>query len=443
MPIHSKDRKAWLTKLNYISSKVKAEPTTVFNNLGHVLSAELLLEAYEQIDAKASVGIDNITKEKYGERLESNITQLMSQVRKGLYRPKAARLVEIPKEDGKTRPLAISCFEDKLIQWAVSKILSALYEPVFLPCSYGFRPTRNCHDALRALTQHAYAFKDGAIVEIDIQQCFNMIPHDHLMGFLELKICDRRFLQLLKQLITIPITKAGQEEPTERGCPQGSILSPIMANIALHHIIDLWFQELQRHHLEGKAELIRYCDDMIFVFENPKDARRVWQVLGKRLQRYGLNIHPEKSSLMRIGSQAAKEAERKGEKMPTFSFLGFTGYWGKSRKGFWRLMYKSRRDRFTEALKRIRAYLRENLNKDIKSTLMGVVRQVKGWLNYHAISDNHKRVMSYLHEVQWALYAWFNRKGSKGSFLWSHLDPWLDRISFPKTYKTLSMFSKN
>ncbi len=238
------------------------------------------------------------------------------------------------------------------------------------------------------------------------------------MGFLELKICDRRFLQLLKELIAIPISKAGQEESTERGCPQGSILSPIWANIALH-TIDPWFQELQRHHLEGNAELIRYCDDRIFVWENPKDARWIWKVLGKRLQRYGLNIHLEKSSFMRIGSPVAKEAERKGEKRPTFSSLGLTGYWGKSRKGFWRLMYKSRRDRFTEALKRTRADLRENRNKDMKWTLMGVVRQVKGWLNTHAILDNHKRVMSYLHEVQWALYRWFNRKGSQGSFLWS------------------------
>jgi RNA-directed DNA polymerase len=206
-----------------------------FNNLGHLINVELLRGIFKRLPAKKAVGIDGITKEKYGENLEENLTKLTLRIRKGTYGPKPARLIEIPKDDGSKRPLAISCFEDKLVQCAVNNILSAIYEPLFLPCSFGFRPGRNPHDALRALNRATFENQDGAIIEIDIRKCFNSIPYQELNELLRKKIHDRRFLGLIDALIKAPIEVEGKTQIPEKGCPQGSILSPTLANIFLHH----------------------------------------------------------------------------------------------------------------------------------------------------------------------------------------------------------------
>jgi group II intron reverse transcriptase/maturase len=441
MAVHSTDREPWNTALYRIGVRAHHHPETVFNNLGHLITEELLHASFQGLSGNKAVGIDKVDKKAYEERLHPNLNRLLTLIRKGQYKPQASRIVEIPKEDGSTRPLAISCLEDKIVQGAVNIILTTIYEPMFLPCSYGFRPNRNCHDALRSLSKAAYAFTDGAIVEIDIRKCFNMIPHDHLMTFLEKKISDTRFLALIKVLITAPVIEAGKSTPTQRGCPQGSIISPVLANIYLHYVIDEWFKAVSITHLRGKAELIRYADDMVFVFQNPEDSRRIFDVLGKRLGKYGLALHEEKSGLMLSGTHAAKRAAVEGKRMPTFYFLGFLCYWGKARSGqFWRLKYKSRADRFTVSLKRIKEYLRENLTTSSTiETLEGVVRRVKGWINYHAISDNQQRVSAYLHETRRIVYIWFNRRGSKRTLKWENLDHWLNRVKFPRTYKTISM----
>jgi len=441
MAAHSVGREPQSTGLDRIGWRAAAHPETVFNNLGHVLTEELLHEAYQRLADNKAVCIDRVTKQIYGEKLYQNIRDLMGKIRKGTYRSKPVRIVEIPKEDGSTRPLAISCFEDKLVQWAVAKILGTIYEPVFLSCSYGFRPGKNGHDALRALHRSASKYSNGAMVEIDIRKCFNMIPHDPLMSFIQEKITDSRFLRLIKTLITVPVILEGQTVPTTRGCPQGSCLSAILANIYLHYVVDLWFTKSKANYLMGFAELIRYADDMVFAFENLEDAKRIWQVLDKRLRKYGLELHDEKSRLMKSGSKVAKAAELTGKRMPTFQFLGFTCYWGKARKGFWRLKYTSRRDRFSKALKNIKTYLRDNLNTgNVDETLKRVVSRVNGWVNYHAISDNHKRVSAFLHETRKIVYKWFNRKGSKRSLQWKHLPYWLSRVNFPLTYRAISMF---
>lgn len=443
MAVHSKDRDPLKTGLNRIGLKAETHPDTVFNNIGHAINDELLHQGFQELDENKAVGIDNVTKTMYGRNLSANISTLIRKIRKGQYKPNPVKIVDIPKEDGSTRPLAISCFEDKLVQWAVAKILETIYEPVFLSCSYGFRPRRNCHDALRALSRSAYAHKNGAIIEIDIQKCFNRIPHAQLKLLLQQKITDSRFLALIETVITGPVNHDGHNEPTTRGCLQGLILSPVLCNIYLHHVIDIWFNDVKSTHLKGSAELIRYADDMVFVFEDSTDAERVWRVLDKRLDKYGLNLHQDKSGLMKSGSKTAKQAELSGEKMPTFQFLGFTCYWGKAFKGFWRLKYTSRADRFTRALKGIRSYLRDHLNTDnVNETLKGLVRRVKGWVNYHAITDNHKRVKSFLYEVQKSVYKWFNRKGCKRSLKWEHLPYWLSRANFPKSYKTVSILGK-
>ncbi len=263
MTVHSDDGLSWLTKLERIGEKSAGNKQRVFNNLGHLLNSDMLKGQFLRLDGNKAVGIDRMTKAAYGEHLDENIQNFILRIRRGTYHPKAARITEIPKEDGSKRPLAISCTEDKLIQLAVSDILSWIYEPLFMPCSYGFRPGLNCHAALKALQQQTYRNGKGAVVEIDIRKYFNMIPHDELMNILRKKISDCRFLRLIEVLITAPVIVDKETSRNVRGCPQGSILSPVLANIYLHHVIDGWFDEISRSHIHGRAEMVRYADDSV------------------------------------------------------------------------------------------------------------------------------------------------------------------------------------
>ena len=441
MTVHSQDRISWLTKLERIGELSARNKQLMFNNIGHIISADMLKEQFQQLDGNKAVGIDKVTKASYSENLERNITTLIQKIRRGTYKPKPARITEIPKEDGSTRPLAISCLEDKLVQLAVSTILGKIYEPLFLPCSYGYRPGKNCHDALRALNQATYKHPNGAIVEIDIRKYFNTIPHKVLMNLLRKKISDQRFLRLIEVLITAPIRENKQDTENTCGCPQGSIISPILANIYLHHVIDEWFKAIIPHHFRGKAELIRFADDMVFAFEWQDDAKRFYKVLPKRLAKAGLEMHTEKSQIIPAGRLVALNAHQRNKHIPTFKFLGFTCYWGKSHKGFWRLKYTSRKDRFAAKLKGLRMYLRENLNtNDTLGVLKTVIRVVQGWVNYHCVSDNRPRVQAFLEQAKRLILQWLNRKGGKRRVTWDKLLRLLKALGFPKAEKTISMF---
>lgn len=390
MAVHSNDGKTWLTKLERIGELSGSNPGMLFNNIGHLISTDMLKEQYRRLDRNKAVGIDKVTKEIYGVHLDENINQLIKGIRRGTYKPKPARITEIPKEDGSTRPLAISCLEDKLVQLAVSTILNKIYEPLFLSCSYGFRPGQGCHDALRALTASVFPNMNGAIVEIDIRKYFNTIPHGRLKKLLQNKISDRRFLRLIEVLITAPIRERTRDIENVCGCPQGSIISPILANIYLHHVIDEWFEEIKSSHICGRAELIRYADDMVFTFENQAEANRFYRVLPKRLAKFGLKMHMDKSQVLPAGHYHAQQARQEGNRIPVFKFLGFTCYWGKSRTGFWRLKYKSRSDRFAASLKRLQKFLRDNLNARCPGDILKTVfRVVRGWINYHNPYGNH------------------------------------------------------
>lgn len=429
------------TKLERIGERAKYRPDTVFNNIGHVIDLDLLSESYRQLDGKKAIGIDGVTKAAYGEKLEENLQNLLARIRRRAYRPQATRLVEIPKEDGSTRPLAISCFEDKIVQLAVSKILTVLFEPEFLPCSYGYREGVSGHDALRALMKHSNANSDGITIEIDLRKYFNSIPHNYLRGILEEKISDKFFLKLVDKLIRTPTMVNGKAELNQIGCPQGSIISPILSNIYLHHVVDDWFQKISTSHFTGRAEMVRFADDMVFVFQRQEDAERFYRALPKRLEKYGLTLHEEKSSMIKSGSKAAAETDERGERLPVYKFLGFICYWGKSRNGRWRLKYKSRSDRLAGKLKGLRKYLKENLNQETRKTLNQVKLIVGGWVNYHAISDNQRQVKAFIQWSKRALFSWINRKGGNRKTNWTKFGEMMKRINYPQNFKTTSMFA--
>lgn len=442
MPVQTADGKQKTTKLECIGKRARLRKETLFNNIGHALDLDLLRECYRELDGKKAIGIDGVTKEAYGKRLEDNLQDLLAQIRRHAYKPQASRMVEIPKEDGSTRPLAISCFEDKIVQMATTRILTAIYEPLFLPCSYGYREGINGHDALRALMKSSNQFHTGATLEIDLQKYFNTIPHNKLLEVLEKKITDKRFLKLIEKLIRSPSMVNGKAEISKLGCPQGSIISPILSNIYLHHVVDSWFGEIRKSHLKGETAMVRFADDMVFLFQRGEDAERFYKVLPKRLEKYGLQLHAEKSSLLKSGSREAKEAEERGERLKTYKFLGFVCYWGKSLDGNrWRLKFKSRSDRFTVKLRGLREYLKKSLSQDTKSTILCVKRVVVGWINYHAISDNQRRVSSFLQESKKAIFNWINRKGGKRRMNWAVFNKLLEETKYPQKFKTISMFT--
>lgn len=440
MTVQTVDGDQKTTKLERIGKRASFRKGTVFNNIGYVIDLDLLSESYRQLDRKKAVGIDRITKADYGIKLEENLQDLLARIRRNAYKPQASRLVEIPKEDGSTRPLAISCFEDKIVQHAVSKILTAIFEPNFLPCSYGYREGVNGHEALRALMKYSNQNPNGVTIEIDLRKYFNTIPHANLQGILREKISDKRFLKVVEKLIRAPIMVNGKAELNGIGCPQGLIISPILSNIYLHHVIDSWFSEISKTHMKGRADMVRFADDMVFVFQFKEEAEKFYKVLPKRLEKYGLKLHEDKSSMIQTGSLAAKAADKRGERLPTYKFLGFVCYWGKSRNGWWRLKFKSRSDRFTGKLKGLRKYLRERLSEEKHKTLERVKRVVVGWINYNAISDNQRRVKSFILVSKRVLFSWINRKGGKRKMNWTKFGMLLKRINYPCNFKTLSMF---
>lgn len=442
MSVLRKDGDQKTTKLERIGKVAEIRKDTVFNNIAHVVDLDLLRSSYQQLDGKKAVGIDGITKEAYGTKLEDNLQDLLRRIQGNAYKPKASRIVEIPKEDGSTRPLAIACFEDKLVQHAVNAVLTKIYEPLFLPSSYGFREGMNPHQALRALMKYSYQNTNGATVEIDLRKYFNSIPHSVLMDILREKISDKRFLKLVEKLIRSPTMVEGKAELNVLGVPQGSICSPIISNLYLHYVIDDWFAKISKTHMKGRAELVRFADDMVFIFQHQDDATRFYEVLPKRLEKFGLKLHEGKSSIIPSGSMAAKAAHEKGERLPTYKFLGFTCYWGLSRnKKFWRLKFKSRSDRFTAKLNGLRKHLKENLHQDTQQVAKRVKTVVQGWGNYHAISDNQRKVSAFILETKRILFKWRNRKGGRRKLSWERFVLFLQKINFPTNFKITSMFA--
>jgi RNA-directed DNA polymerase len=428
------------TNLEGIGRKAKFTPETVFNNIWHIIDMNLLRECYRLQDGNKAIGIDDVTKKMYGENLTENLADLYARLQRNAYKPKPSRVVEIPKEDGSSRPLAINCFEDKIVQLACSRILSKIYEPLFLPCSFGYREGKRAHDALRALMKHSNSYPKGATVEIDLAKYFSSIPHGNLFGILSEKIADKKFLKLVEKLIRAPIMVNGRAELNKIGVPTGSIISPTLSNIYLHHVVDSWFAAISRNHLHGKADMIRFADDMVFVFEDVEDAERFYKVLPKRLEKFGLKLHVEKSSVIKSGSIHAREAERNGERLKTYKFIGFTCYWGKSRSGKWRLKFKSRADRLAKKLASMRKHLKLRLHEKTHVVINDVRRAIVGWGNYHAISDNQRQVGRFIHWVERILFAFVNRKGGKRKLNWNSFGNLLRRLNFPTYFRTTSMF---
>lgn len=397
---------------------------------------DLLRTCFRSLDAKKAVGVDGITKEQYGKNLETNLRELLKKIRNGSYHPQPSRIVEIPKVDGSTRPLAISCTEDKIVQEAVRQILEQIYEPHFLNCSYGFRPGRNAHQALADVDKRLLKESCRAVVDIDLRKYFNTIPHKLLGKLLQKKVKDRRLLYLIIKLLKAPtLDKDGKAQCNELGSPQGSILSPLLANIYLHYVLDEWFIQMNQEHLRGAAHMVRYADDVLFTFGQMEEAQFFHKCLIARLEAFRLTVNAAKTRIIHCGSKAARWHAKAGKEMPTFSFLGFLHVWGQSmnRKRneiFWRMKRRTDPARYRKKLSEMKKHLMERRHN--KGLIPYTISIVRGYLNYFAVNDNLSRISQFLACTKRLLYRALNRRSQKRSYTWERFQKVLDLNGYPR-----------
>lgn len=412
-----------------VRERAKRDPEGSFFSLAHLIDEEALQRAYQSLRKGAAVGVDGITKEQYGQELESNVRGLHERLKTMRYRHQPIRRVHIPKGQGKTRPIGISCTEDKLVQAAVREVLEAVYEPIFREVSYGFRPGRSAHDALRALDRMQLSGVKW-IVEADIESFFDSIDRSMLMEMLRARVADRSLLRLIGKCLHVGVLDGEEFSEPEEGTVQGSVLSPLLGNVYLHHVLDLWFERDVQPRLQGKAYLIRYADDFVIGFEREDDARRVMEVLGRRFERYGLRLHPEKTRLLPFERPGGGAQEGKGP--ATFDFLGFTHFWRKSRTGRWMPGLKTRTARLRRAIKAVADYCRSHRHEPVKEQHASLKRRIVGHFNYFGVNGNLRSLALLVREAERVWHKWLSRRSQRAYLNWERFRGLLRDFPLPR-----------
>lgn len=434
------------TKLSYIAQKARREPTCKFHNLYQLLGPELLRECFKQLRLDAAAGIDKVTKKAYGEHLEANLADLTERLHRMAYVPRPVRRVYIPKPgSAKQRPLGIPALEDKLVQAAIVRILEQIYEQDFIESSYGFRPNRNCHDALRDLSRTVEdSRKTEWIVEADIKGFFDNVRHEWLLKFLSHRIGDTRILRMVARFLKSGVMEEGKIYATEMGTPQGGIISPLLANIYLHYALDLWTTKPFCSICTGAMRLVRYADDFVVCFERQQDAERFREELVSRLAKFGLEVEPSKTKVLAFGPKAYREAQRRGGKPDTFDFLGLTHYCSKRRNGTgFRMKRKTSRTKYKAKLCALSQWLRENrMRYKTRELWNRVCANVRGHYSYYGVTDNIQALDRYGKQARKLLFKWLNRRGGRKRMTWEKFDKMEERFPFPRARISVNMFEK-
>src|SRR5215203_625413 len=403
-----------------------------FTALFHHINTELLEEAFYELAQNAAPGVDRLTWKDYEADLERNIEDLHDRVQRGAYRALPSRRVYIPKPDGRQRPLAVAALEDKIVQRAVAALLSAIYEEDFLGFSYGFRPGRGTHDALDALCVGMHSKKVSFILDADIRSFFDEISQEWLIRFLEHRIADRRIIRLIQKWLKAGVLEDGIVTVDDRGTGQGSVISPMLANIYLHYALDLWAARWRRREATGNMIIVRYADDFIIGFQHENDARRFLDEMRERLGKFALTLHPEKTRLIEFGRFAAERRQRRGLGKPeTFNFLGFTFICGKTRAGKFQIKRKTRRDRMRAKLKMIKAEMWRRMHQPIPVQGRWLGRVVRGYFNYYAVPTNARALDVFRHHVTDLWRRTLRRRSQKDRLTWARMtqlaDAWLPK----------------
>ena len=390
----------------------------VFTSIGHLISKEMLKGCHEKMDGTKAVGIDGITKEEYSRKLEENLEGLVERLKTKAYKPRPARKVEIPKDNGKTRPLSIYCYEDKLVQEALKEILEAVFEPHFQDEMMGFRPDRSCHMAIRKLNVMLEKNWTNYVLDADIQSFFNHLDHEWIIRFVESKIKDPNIIRLVKKMLKAGIMEDFQYKPTEEGSGQGSVCSPVIANLYMHYVLVWWFNEQIKPRMKGYCGLVVYADDFVACFQYKKEAEIFYEHLKKRMGHFGLRLEEEKSRLIEFGRYAQENAKKRGEKAATFDFLGFTHYCSKSRNGRFRVKRKTSKKKMAKKCKEMYRLIQKMRNWPLKETIGKLNQILTGYFHYYGITDNSRSIWTFRYQVIKMLYHWLNQRSQKKSYSW-------------------------
>jgi group II intron reverse transcriptase/maturase len=434
------------TKQQRIVELAKQAPPMGFTSLAYFMDIDWLRQAYLRTRKDGAVGVDGQTAADYAVHLEANLQSLLDRAKSGTYRAPPVRRVHIPKGTGnETRPIGIPTFEDKVLQRAVVMLLEPIYEQDFLDCSYGFRPGRSAHQALQALWQQTMDMKGGWIVEVDVRKFFDTLAHSHLRAFLQQRVRDGVLLRLIGKWLQAGVLEDGTWTTTEAGSPQGGVISPVLANVYLHYVLDVWFAQEVKPRLRGRAFLIRYADDLVMGFACEDDARRVLEVLPKRFGKYGLTLHPTKTRLVPFGRPPGPRTEAdsgKGDDPGTFEFLGFTHYWGRSWKGNQVVKRKTASSRLDRALARIAAWCRANRHRPAAEQHQTLWQKVRGHFAYIGITGNSEALRRFRHEVTRIWRKWLSRRHRRGPLSWLRFTELLKRYPLPPAVVVHSVYRR-
>lgn len=405
------------TKITRINQIAKEKPKEVFTSIYHLINYELLKECFEELDGNKAIGLDNVTKDKYKLQLDENLKSIVERLKTKSYRPSPARKVNIPKANGKLRGLAIANFEDKIVQLAVKKLIEAIFEPKFTNNMFGFRPNLGCHDCLKYLNVCIEKKYTNYILDADIKGYFDNINHELIMKALEMHIKDKNLLRLIKRFLKAGIMENGKHVTSEYGTPQGSILSPVLANIVMYYGIILYVEKIKKIS-KGYIEIINYADDMILCFQHKEEANKTYKMLEKRLKQLGLEFAEDKTRLIEFGRYASENCKKNGKNKPdTFDFLGFIHYCSKSNKtGRFRVKRKTSKKKFNQKVQEYKMWIKENRNKPLKEIMETTKRKLVGHYNYYGVTDNSISINNYYFEVEKLLFKWLNRRSQKKSY---------------------------
>jgi len=423
------------TKLERIAMLAKEKPEQAFRSLAHHIDVNWLREAYRRTRKDGALGVDGRSAREYAANLEENLQSLLDRAKSGTYVAPPVRRVRIPKGRGnETRPIGIPTFEDKVLQRAVGMLLGAVYEQDFLDCSYGFRPGRSAHQAVAAFQHKAIWRAGGWVLEIDIRKFFDSLDHTWLRRILRQRVQDGVLLRLIGKWLRAGVLEEGIVRYPESGSPQGGVISPLLANVFLHEVLDRWLERDVKPRLRGKAWLFRYADDAVLLFEREQDARRVFDVIAKRFAKYGLTLHPEKTRLVHFvrPDRLPRRAGDRPGRPETFDFLGFTYYWTTSFRGKWVVKMRTASSHFSGSLRRVRAWCRRHRHDELGEQQQALVRKLRGHYGYFGLPGNADRLWSFRYEVVAVWRKWLNRRSQRHGVSWEKMDRLLQRYPLPQ-----------
>jgi group II intron reverse transcriptase/maturase len=427
-------------KLLKVAERAKREPETRLLALAHLLDEEMLRKAYDRIHKDAAVGVDGVTKEQYGERLEENLRSLHTRMREGRYRHQPIKRVEIPKAPGKTRPIGISTIEDKVVQNALTMVLGAIYEQDFLDCSYGFRPGRSAHDALRTVNAACMRGEANWVLEADIESFFDSIDRKKLMEMLRLRVNDESFMRLVGKCLHVGVLDNGEYSEPDVGTAQGSVLSPMLGNVYLHHVLDVWLERQVRPRLRGKTCLVRYADDLVVGFERREEAEMVMAMLHQRMAEFALRLHPEKTRLVPFKRPPSGQGGGKGP--GTFDFLGFTLLWRKTPAGHWGQSFKTRTARLQRAKMALDDFCRRHRHEPVKEQHAALCRRINGHINYFGVNGNLDGVARLVRAAERAWHKWLRRRSNRSRLTWQRFGDLLRAFPLPRPCVKVQLWAK-